>query len=112
MVAGQFLAVDPRGRAVMVCAMEKQKLVYVITRDNEQGALLSSPLETIRPNSLTFDCKGVDVGYENPVFACIEVDFGDSDRDHTGKAFENIVKVFTLLRLTTRILSIMNSILD
>lgn len=78
----------------MVAALEKQKIVYVITRDNQQGGVpvLSSPLETSRPNCLTIDCIGVDVGYENPIFACIEVDFGESDRDATGMAFDNIVK--------------------
>jgi hypothetical protein len=30
---GQHVAVDPRGRAVMVAAIEKQKFVYVLTRE-------------------------------------------------------------------------------
>lgn len=36
-VPGQFLATDPKGRAVMVAALEKQKIVYVITRDPDAG---------------------------------------------------------------------------
>ncbi len=31
-VPGQYLAVDPKGRAAMVGAVEKQKLVYVLNR--------------------------------------------------------------------------------
>lgn len=31
-VPGQYVAVDPRGRAVMVGAIEKQKLVYILNR--------------------------------------------------------------------------------
>jgi len=31
-VPGQFLAVDPKGRAVMVGAAEKQKFVYILNR--------------------------------------------------------------------------------
>jgi hypothetical protein len=27
---GQYLAVDPRGRAIMIAAIEKQKFVYVM----------------------------------------------------------------------------------
>jgi hypothetical protein len=30
---GQHVAVDPRGRAVMIAAIEKQKFVYVLTRE-------------------------------------------------------------------------------
>ena len=32
-VPGQFVATDPRGRAVMIGAIEKQKLVYILNRD-------------------------------------------------------------------------------
>lgn len=31
-VPGQYLAVDPKGRAVMIGAVEKQKLVYILNR--------------------------------------------------------------------------------
>jgi hypothetical protein len=31
-VPGQYLAVDPKGRAIMIGAIEKQKLVYVLNR--------------------------------------------------------------------------------
>ena len=32
-VPGQYLAIDPKGRAVMIGAIEKQKLVYILNRD-------------------------------------------------------------------------------
>ena len=32
-VPGQYLAIDPKGRAVMIGAVEKQKLVYILNRD-------------------------------------------------------------------------------
>lgn len=44
-VPGEFLAADPRGRAVMVAAVEKQKLVYVLNRDSQAHLTISSPLE-------------------------------------------------------------------
>jgi splicing factor 3B subunit 3 len=31
-VPGQYLAADPKGRAVMIGAMEKSKLVYILNR--------------------------------------------------------------------------------
>lgn len=31
-VPGQYLATDPKGRAVMIAAMEKSKLVYILNR--------------------------------------------------------------------------------
>ena len=33
-VPGQYLAIDPKGRAVMIGAVEKQKLVYILNRDS------------------------------------------------------------------------------
>ena len=44
-VPGQYLAVDPKGRAIMVGAMEKQKLVYIMNRDASARLTISSPLE-------------------------------------------------------------------
>ena len=43
-VPGEYLAVDPKGRACMVAAVEKQKFVYVLNRDNEARLTISSPL--------------------------------------------------------------------
>lgn len=36
---------------------------------------------------------GVDVGFENPLFAALEVDYGESDQDPTGEAFDAAQKV-------------------
>ena len=47
-VPGQFVATDPRGRAVMIGAIEKQKLVYILNRDTAARLTISSPLE-VRP---------------------------------------------------------------
>lgn len=37
---GQFLAVDPKGRAVMIGAIEKQKFVYILNRTLNHRLLL------------------------------------------------------------------------
>lgn len=36
---------------------------------------------------------GVDVGFENPLFAALEVDYTESDQDPTGEAFNTAEKV-------------------
>ena len=48
-VPGQFVATDPRGRAVMIGAVEKQKLVYILNRDTAARLTISSPLEARAP---------------------------------------------------------------
>ena len=40
-VPGQFLAYDPKGRAVMIAACEKQKLVYILNRDGQARLTIS-----------------------------------------------------------------------
>ena len=92
-VPGQMLAADPKGRAVMISAVEKQKFVYILNRDASANLTISSPLEAHKTNTLVYSCTGVDVGYENPTFACIEVDYSELDRDPTGEALETNEKV-------------------
>lgn len=77
-VPGQYLACDPRGRAVMVGAVEKQKLVYILNRDSAARLTISSPLEAHKTHTIMFHMCGVDVGFENPIFACLEVDYEEA----------------------------------
>ena len=89
---------DPKGRAVMIgmvtlcllylpsCdqfslffllptgAVEKQKLVYILNRDSAARLTISSPLEAHKSHTLLYHSVGVDVGFENPMFACLELD--------------------------------------
>ncbi|XP_074644658.1 splicing factor 3B subunit 3 [Tubulanus polymorphus] len=85
-VPGQYLAVDPKGRAVMVGAVEKQKLVYILNRDAQARLTISSPLEAHKSNTLVYHMVGVDVGFENPTFACLEIDYEEADSDPSGEA--------------------------
>ncbi|XP_057289205.1 splicing factor 3B subunit 3-like isoform X4 [Pezoporus wallicus] len=78
-VPGQYLAVDPKGRAVMISAIEKQKLVYILNRDAAARLTISSPLEAHKANTLVYHVVGVDVGFENPMFACLEMDYEIAD---------------------------------
>ncbi|UZJ51035.1 hypothetical protein CBS101457_000355 [Exobasidium rhododendri] len=98
-VPGQYLATDPKGRAVMIGAVEKSKLVYVLNRDAAANLTISSPLEAHRPNAIIHAIVGVDVGFENPLFATLEVDYEEADRDPSGEAFEKTEKLLTYYEL-------------
>ena len=79
-VPGQYLATDPKGRAVMIGAVEKQKFVYVLNRDAAANLTISSPLEAHKSHNIVFALAGLDMGYDNPVFAAIELDYADADQ--------------------------------
>ena len=68
---------DPKGRAFMIGAIEKQKFVYILNRDVNNKLTISSPLEAHKSHTIMFDMVGVDVGFENPIFACLESDYGE-----------------------------------
>lgn len=98
-VPGQFLAVDPKGRAVMVGALEKQKLVYILNRDAQARLTISSPLEAHKSNTFSFHIVGVDVGFENPMFACLEIDYEDADSDPSGEGAQGTQQLLTYYEL-------------
>lgn len=83
-VPGEYLAVDPKGRAALISSVEKNKLVYVLNRDSQANITISSPLEAHSPRTLVYTTVGIDVGYDNPTFAVIEREYSDSeDRDNS-----------------------------
>ncbi len=77
----------------MVAAMEKAKLVYILNRDAAANLTISSPLEAHKNAAIIHHIVGLDVGFENPMFAALEVDYTESDQDPTGEAFNNAEKV-------------------
>ena len=91
-IPGQYLAVDPKGRACLIASVEKNKLVYVLNRNAQAELTISSPLEAHKPQTLVFALVGLDDGYENPVFAALEVDYSECDQDPTGQAFQDLEK--------------------
>ncbi|KAI9653994.1 MAG: pre-mRNA-splicing factor rse1 [Bathelium mastoideum] len=91
-IPGQYLATDPKGRACMIASVEKNKLVYVLNRNAQAELTISSPLEAHKPQSLLFALVGLDVGYDNPIFAALEVDYTESDQDPSGQAYTDIEK--------------------
>ncbi|KAJ2895181.1 hypothetical protein MKZ38_006846 [Zalerion maritima] len=89
-IPGQFLASDPKGRACLIAALEKNKLVYVLNRNSQAELTISSPLEAHKPGTLVFSLVALDVGYANPVFAALETDYSEADQDSSGQAVEEI----------------------
>lgn len=98
-VPGQYLATDPKGRAVMIGAVEKSKLIYILNRDAQAQLTISSPLEAHRTTAIVECIVGVDVGYENPLFASLEMDYAEADADVTGAAAADAKKMLTYYEL-------------
>ncbi|MGH0144876.1 UNVERIFIED_CONTAM: hypothetical protein FKN15_004309 [Acipenser sinensis] len=80
-------------------ALEKQKLVYILNRDAAARLTISSPLEAHKANTLVYHVVGVDVGFENPMFACLEMDYEETDNDPTGEAAANTQQTLTFYEL-------------
>eukprot|EP01063_Lacrimia_lanifica_P025904 TRINITY_DN3399_c0_g2_i1.p1 TRINITY_DN3399_c0_g2~~TRINITY_DN3399_c0_g2_i1.p1 ORF type:complete len:1213 (+),score=503.34 TRINITY_DN3399_c0_g2_i1:154-3792(+) len=80
-VPGEYLAVDPRGHAVMIGAIEKQKFGYILQPGANTKPTISSPLEAHKSHVVTYSLIALDMEYENPVFAAVEVDHSEMDED-------------------------------
>ncbi|SMN19439.1 similar to Saccharomyces cerevisiae YML049C RSE1 Protein involved in pre-mRNA splicing [Maudiozyma saulgeensis] len=64
-------AIDPLGRCIFISSLEKFGYMYTINKD--QDNFLSSPIEVIRPNSITLDIVACSSQlYDNPTFATLE----------------------------------------
>ena len=98
-VPGQFLAADPKGRAVIIGALEKQKFVYVMNRDGANRLTVSSPQEAHKADTFALSICGVDVGFENPCFAIIEVEHADLDTNSSANVNEDVEKKLTYYEL-------------
>jgi splicing factor 3B subunit 3 len=79
--------------------LEKSKLVYVLNRNSEGKLFPSSPLEAHKQNAIISALIGVDVGFDNPMYACLETSYEESDADWTGEAFERAEKMLTFYEL-------------
>lgn len=80
---GEYISVDPSGRAVMLGAIERNKLVYSFTRDNNHlnKLVVMSPIEANRNHLLTYSMVAMDSGFANPIFATIETDYSNQTQD-------------------------------
>jgi len=98
-VPGEYLGADPKGRAFMVASLEKNKLVYILTRSGDTNIAISSPLEAHKPQTLVFSLIGLDVNYANPMFAALELDFSTAEVDPSGAALHDLKKELVVYEL-------------
>lgn len=80
----------------MIGAVEKAKPAYILNRHVAANLTISSPLEAHKNAAIFHHTVGVDVGFENPMFAALEVDYSESGQDPKGEAFKNTEKVRSL----------------
>ena len=73
--------------------------MYVLNRDAQNNVTISSPLEAHKSQTIVLTTEGLDVGYENPLFACLEINYGDADEDPTGDAAAQTEKLLTFYQL-------------
>lgn len=64
---GEYLAVDPRGRAIMSASIEKVRTVSVL-----QDTDLSPPVNAVLPSTFCYAVSALDRNYDSPAFACLE----------------------------------------
>lgn len=60
--------------------------MYVLNRDSKNNVTISSPLEAHKSQTIVLTTEGLDVGYDNPIFACLELNYAEADEDPTGEA--------------------------
>lgn len=75
----------------------RRQLVYILNRDATARLTISSPLEAHKAHTIVFHVAALDVGFENPVFACIEADYEEADEGRV--AVRDIKQSVTLYEL-------------
>lgn len=61
---------DPKGRAFMIAAVEKEKFAYSFDRQSDK-LVIQSPKDAHKSHVLYLDVVALDTGNDNPEFACI-----------------------------------------
>ena len=69
---GEYIALDGQSRAFLLGSILKNKIACSIIRDEANKPSVSSLLEANHSRTVTFAMCGLDVGFENPLFAAIE----------------------------------------
>ena len=71
----------------------------MMNRDSANRLTISSPLEAHKSDTILFSVCGVDVGFDNPVFAMIELEYTEADQDPSGEAAQEVEKKLTYYEL-------------
>lgn len=70
-----------------------------MNRDSANRLTISSPLEAHKSDTILFSVCGVDVGFDNPIFAMIELEYTEADQDPSGEAAAEVEKKLTYYEL-------------
>jgi splicing factor 3B subunit 3 len=70
-----------------------------MNRDSSNRLTISSPLEAHKAETICYHICGVDVGFENPLFAVIEIEYSEADQDPSGVAAQDAEKKLTYYEL-------------
>ena len=70
-----------------------------MNRDNVARLTISPPLEAHKSHTICYSVFGVDCGFDNPIFAAIELDYSEADLDSTGQATSEAQKNLTFYEL-------------
>ena len=73
--------------------------MYVLNRDSKNNVTISSPLEAHKSQTIVLTTEGLDVGYDIPIFACLELNYAEADEDPTGEAEAHTEKLLTFYQL-------------
>ena len=57
-----------------------------MNRDSANRLTISSPLEAHKTETVIYSICGIDVGFDNPIFGMIELEYKEADEDATGEA--------------------------
>lgn len=98
----QYIAIDKYSRCLMVSAIEKFKLCYLLNTNNinTNNAIISSPLEAIRSNFITLDLVPCEMGYiDNPCFASLEMEITTTKRRSSSSSSNLFHLVFYMMDL-------------
>ena len=72
---------------------------YYFLRDAQARLTISSPLEAHKSSTVVFHMVGLDIGFENPLFACLEIDYEEADNDPSGEAALKTQQTLTFYEL-------------
>lgn len=82
----------------MIGACEKHNLVYVLNQGNVARLTIYSPLEAHKSHTIVYSISRVNGGFNNLVFAPIELDYSEDDQDSIGQPVNEAHKHLTFLR--------------
>ena len=95
---------------LQIAAVEKQKFVYVLNRDSANKLTISSPLEAHKNRHIVYALAALDNGFDNPIFAAIELDYTDADQDPTGDAAAEAEKQLVFYELVRLLFSLFRTL--